>query len=319
MAGMAIAAAVAALAPNGVVLSIALSLFFFSTGTATALAQATLVDRSPEPGRTMARWALISTIGDLGAPALFAVLAIFDRGWRSAFGVTAIVLGVATLGLTAVDIPGEGSGDDETPLWRTLWSALRDRRLVAWLFAMALCDLLDEIVIIFASLHVEHDLHGGPFLVSAVVAALVAGAAIGLVQVDRLLKRRAELTVLTMSAIACAVSYLAWLLAPEPWLAVVLMIPVGMFSAPLYPLAAAQAYKLRPGESGAVLAAGHVFTPFGLALPWLLGLAADHWGTLVALSLLVIEPIGIAILALLARRAVHPGGTGGAGSVDAVE
>jgi MFS family permease len=301
MAGMAVAAVIAAMAPNAIVLSIALSLFFFTTGTATSLAQATLVDRSPEPGRTMARWTLVSTVGDLGAPVLFALLAVVDRGWRSAFAVVAGVLIAATIGLCSVDIPGDGSGDDESPLWNTLWSALRDRKLVAWLFGMALCDLLDEILIVFASLHVSSDLDGGPFLISAVVGALVAGSAIGLVMVDRLLKRRAELSVLAASAIACVASYALWLLAPTPWLAVVLMVPVGMTSAPLYPLSAAQAYAMRPEQSGAVLAAGHVFTPFGLALPWLLGLAADHWGTRVALALLAIEPIGVAILALAAR------------------
>jgi MFS family permease len=301
MAGMAVASAMAALAPNAIVLSIALSLFFFTTGTATSLAQATLVDRSSEPGRTMARWALVSTLGDLGAPALFALLALFDRGWRSAFAVVAVVLVAATIGLCSVDIPGDGSGDDESPLWNMLWSALRDRKLVAWLFGMALCDLLDEILIIFASLHVSNDLDGGPLMISAVVGALVAGSAIGLVMVDRLLKQRAELTVLAASAIACAASYALWMLAPTPWLAVVLMVPVGMTAAPLYPLSAAQAYAMRPEQSGAVLAAGHIFTPFGLALPWLLGLAADHWGTRTALGLLAIEPIGIAILAIASR------------------
>jgi predicted MFS family arabinose efflux permease len=145
-----------------------------------------------------------------------------------------------------------------------------------------------------------------PLLISAVVGALVAGSAIGLVVVDRLLKRRAELSVLAASASACVASYALWMFAPTPWLAVVLMVPVGMTSAPLYPLTAAQAYAMRPEQSGAVLAAGHVFTPFGLALPWLLGLAADHWGTRAALALLAIEPIGIAILAITTRRSSPP-------------
>lgn len=75
------------------------------------------------------------------------------------------------------------------------------------------------------------------------------------------------------------------------------MIPVGATAAPLYPLAAAQAYARRPGRSGSVLAASHLFTPLGLALPWLLGTVADRAGLLVALALLVVQPLGLVALA----------------------
>jgi fucose permease len=73
-------------------------------------------------------------------------------------------------------------------------------------------------------------------------------------------------------------------------------VPVGVFAAPLYPLAASQAYARRPEESGAVLAVGHLFTPFGLALPWALGAIADRAGTYVALLLLLVQPLGLLLL-----------------------
>jgi fucose permease len=84
--------------------------------------------------------------------------------------------------------------------------------------------------------------------------------------------------------------------------ALVLAIPVGFASAPLYPLAAAQAYATRPQQSGAVLAASHLFTPLGLLLPWLVGVIADHVGTTVALALLVAQPLCLVVLVIVSRK-----------------
>ncbi|HEX5060449.1 MAG TPA: hypothetical protein VFV99_13870 [Kofleriaceae bacterium] len=107
---------------------------------------------------------------------------------------------------------------------------------------------------------------------------------------------------LAASAIGCAVSYVPWLAAPTPLLSMLLMVPVGACVAPLYPLAAAQAYARQPDASGAVLAAGHLFTPLALALPFLVGTVADHAGTLAALVLLLLQPLGLVVLVGTTRR-----------------
>jgi fucose permease len=122
------------------------------------------------------------------------------------------------------------------------------------------------------------------------------GDVIGLVAIDRLLRTRSERELLVACSIGCIASYVPWLLAPTPLAATLLAAPVGVFAAPLYPLVAAQAYAARPGASGSVLAASHLFTPLGLALPWLLGEVADAWGTLAALALLVLQPLGLVLL-----------------------
>jgi hypothetical protein len=131
----------------------------------------------------------------------------------------------------------------------------------------------------------------------------VIGGAVGLVACDRLLTFRSERWVLVASALGCAASYVVWLTATTPWLATALMLPVGACAAPLYPLAAAQAYARKPEASGAVLAAGHLFTPLGLALPFLVGTVADHAGTSVALALLALQPLGLVVLTAATRRA----------------
>ena len=80
-----------------------------------------------------------------------------------------------------------------------------------------------------------------------------------------------------------------------------LVLMVNALAAPLYPLASAQAYARCPGRSSVVLVTSHLFAPFGLALPWLLGWVADHAGTFVALALLAAQPVGLVVLGALTR------------------
>jgi hypothetical protein len=131
-----------------------------------------------------------------------------------------------------------------------------------------------------------------------VVATSRGSGAIGLVLLEKLLAKHGERTLLIGFGSACACAFAAWICAPNVWSSVVLMIPVGATSTPLYPLVAAQAFARRPDSSGAVLAASHLFTPLGLALPFAVGAIADHAGTYVALAVLIVQPIGLVVLAL---------------------
>jgi len=81
------------------------------------------------------------------------------------------------------------------------------------------------------------------------------------------------------------------------WLSAVGMLAVGATASPLYPIVAAQAYAALPGRSGTVNAAGHLFTPVAMALPWLLGRLADRAGTMAALLVLVAEPLALFLIA----------------------
>jgi len=151
---------------------------------------------------------------------------------------------------------------------------------------------------VLASIHVRDDFAASAAWQTATVAALIAGNAIGLALLDRALKKTSELRVLAIAAAGCAIAYAAWMFAPSPLWSLVAMIPVGLCAAPLYPLASAQAYAARPESSGLVLAASHLFTPLGLAIPFGLGAIADLAGTRIALAVLLVEPIAICILAI---------------------
>ncbi|HUJ61284.1 MAG TPA: MFS transporter [Kofleriaceae bacterium] len=305
LAALAVAAIAAALAPGPALLAAALAVGYVASGAASSLAQATVVDRAPDArGRTLARWTLLGVAGDLAAPAMMAALAALGATWRAGFAAVAAVLIGWTALVWARPFPEPAraaeADDPPAPLWAALRAALADRRLVWWLFATALCDLLDELFVVFASIHVRDDLGASAWWQSATVAAFVAGGALGLATLDRVLRRHGELAVLVAASVACAVSYAAWLAAPSAWACALAIVPVGATASVLYPLASAQAYAARPGASGAVLAASHLFTPLSLALPWLVGAVADRAGTHVALALLAAQPIGIAVISACA-------------------
>jgi fucose permease len=190
----------------------------------------------------------------------------------------------------------------EPSVLSALAEAVRNRRLMFWLGATAMCDLLDEIVIVFAALHLRDSLDAGPIARSIVLGTGIVGAVAGVLLTDRLLSRIEPLRLLVATSIACAVVYVAWLVAPVVWLSALLFFLVGVTAAPMYPIASAQAYRALPGRSGTVNAAGHCFTPLTLAAPWALGVLADFSNVQVALALLLLQPIGLLLAALSALR-----------------
>jgi predicted MFS family arabinose efflux permease len=306
-AAMAVGFALCAAAPAAWWLAIALALTYVANGVAVNLAQASLVDLHPDRrARTMARWSLLGLLGDLGTPAVLVALAWLGLGWRAAFALMAALLGLWAILLARQPLrPPARDGDDdgdEPPvgMWRALGEALRRRKLVAWLFGMALCDLLDEILVVLASLRLRHELGIGAAWTGIIMMAYPIGGAVGLVICERLARRIGPARLLALFAAACGFAFVLWLTATTAAPSAALMLLVGATTAPLYPLACAQAYAALPGRSGAVLAAGHLFTPLTLALPFALGLVADRCGVVAALVLLVAQPIGLGLLALVA-------------------
>jgi predicted MFS family arabinose efflux permease len=305
LAALALSALAIALAPGPALLAAAISVAWVATGVSVSLAQAELCDTHPnDRDRVMTRWALMGVIGDLAAPVLYAGLSALALGYRAAHVLVGALIAVHALALLRVpfpDAPREAEQEDES-LWASLTVALRSRKLLVWLGACFLCELLDEILVVFASLRLRDELGAGPVVRSAAMAVCTLGGALGLFLSERLLARLSPLRVLALASCACTASYAGFLCTSSLGMAVLTLFLVGATATPLYPIAAAQAYAALPGRSGAVNAAGHLFTPLSLALPWLLGTLADRRGTTAALLVLLAQPVGLLLIALWQGR-----------------
>lgn len=303
--GMAVAALAAAVAPSIWLVGAAMALAFVASGCAVSLSQAALIDARPgERERVMARWTLAGAIGDLAGPALVALAAQTALGWRAAFLAVAAVAALYALALGRAELPlaaercGDGEDGDGAAVV-TFWAAVRRPRLVAWSLATALCGLLDEILLVFAALHLRDDLGLEAAARSAVLGAFVAGGVAGLLALDRLLQSRSPRWILLVSSALCAASYGGWIAAGSPWVSAALLFVCGATAAPMYPVAMARAYACLPGASGTVNAVGHLFTPFAVAAPFALGWLADSAGLAATLIALLAQPLGVGIVAAL--------------------
>ena len=126
-------------------------------------------------------------------------------------------------------------------------------------------------------------------------------SAVGLLGAERLLGRARPLPLLAAFSALGAVAYVGWVFAPTVAASGAMLFVVGLLTAPLYPLAKAQAYRSLPDQAGMVNAVGRVFAPLDLAVPLGLGLVADHVGLVAALLLLVAQPVGLFWIAVRDR------------------
>ena len=308
LAALGLANGLAAAAPSYGWLFLALLLFGPASGLGVGLSQAALVDSDPKrPETWLHRWTLAGALGDLAAPALVGLTLWLGWGWRGAFAVCGALSLLFAVLIATRPFPAPTGGDDAAgdPGWQTaLRQALTHRRLLVWAAALVACSLLDEILIVLATLRMTRDLGLAEGQALWVIAALSLGGVVALALTEsRSLRRRISTRPLALLVTVCLVSigaHLAFVLAPSlPWL--LALAPVsGAAIALQYPLAKAQLYRALPGRTGTALAVAGLFGPIDLALPVLLGLAADHFGLTLALLLLTLQPT-----ALLAAAAVR--------------
>jgi predicted MFS family arabinose efflux permease len=305
LAVMALASVACALAPSPWWFAVAVAVSGIANACGVELAQATLIDAHPAAReRTMARWVLFGAIGDLLAPVLLAALAFTGLGWRTGFLMMAVVLGGWAVLVARAPFPGAAAaGDDDgggepEGLLVGLRLALGNRRLLGWMVACWACDLLDEVLVILASVHLRDHLGATAVERSVVLGAGVAGGLGGLWLLDRALGVRPARSILIASTVACLGCYVMWMAAPVVWLSAVMFALVGVTVSPLYPLTMAQCYAALPGRSGALHAASRITTPLVLGTPWLLGWLGDTCGTVVALAAVTAAPLGILAVAL---------------------
>jgi MFS family permease len=300
LAVLALATVLAALAPSPWLLAVAMSVAGAASGVACSLAQGALVEAEPHAReRAMTRWTLAGALGDLAAPLLVALVGVAALGWRTAMLVAATLVGAIAIAVARARVGAIAADerDDEGPAG--LRDLLRNRTLVAWLAGVTTCALLDEILVALAALHLRFDLGASEATTAFALGVWAAGCGVGLVVIERALARVEPRRLLVVGAIGCAVATLAWLAATSAAWAAVGLFAVGLTSAPLYPIAKAQAFAACPGRAALIGAAAQLFAPVEIALPWLLGALADATSLTVALAALVLEPLALLALALV--------------------
>lgn len=304
----------AACASSAWVLALALGGWASAGGIACGLSQGALMDAYPhERERWMTRWTLMGALGDTCSPALVLGSTALGFGWRGGLAAAAalhllhaLVLARAMRRVHAVGALTEDEDEESRPLLERLRAGVRDRSLLAWLGACALCCLLDEILIAFGAMFLRDDFGADVNMQAGAFTACAIAGALGLALSDRLLTRVDPMRLLLLSSLACAFAFISWLCASTVAGSIVALALVGAFTAPLYPICAARAYAARPAEAGLVAAVDQLFSPISIVAPIALGLLADRFGVLTALTVLLLQPLGVGALALVHVRSKVP-------------
>jgi predicted MFS family arabinose efflux permease len=306
LAALGVVCAAAGLAPSYALLAVALVLYGPISGCGVALAQASLADARPENlERLLVRWTFSGGLGDLLAPSLVAFAALFTVGWRGAFVAVGMLLVGYALLLSHQRFPepvAHAAAEDQPGLGAALVAALRNPGLVRWAVAVALCALMDEILIAFTSLYLADVLALDLAARTAALTACGLGVIAGLVASDALLARFSPRALLLASSAACALAWAAFLSVAGALAVSLALFATGAFASVHYPLVKAQAYRALPGRSGTVNAVLTLFGVGELAMPVLLGLSADAFGLRATLALLVLQPLGLLVLAIARMR-----------------
>ena len=285
-------------ATGPVSLSAAVSAWFIASGVCTGVAMGQLAAKSAgDMAASLQRWGQASELGDLLGPVLFGALASVGIGWRGLALCGAVAAALNALAVRAVpeEVPVEDDEPDPAPLLEVARAALADRVLLGWLLASACCTFLDEILVAWGGLFLRQEVGLDGRGEAVQLAAASVGGLLGSALVERCVGRfGARRCFVAMSGV-CAAALVTWVHFPTvPWIAL-----VGASAAPMWPLAQAMAYARLPGRPGLVAALDKLTFPIELAAPLIVGWVAATWGPGAAVMALAVQPVVVAVVALL--------------------
>lgn len=304
--------ALAGLSHDYLLLLLAVAIADPAIGATVGLAQAALVEQQPQIAtRTLARWTLLSSVGDLLAPLIVAVTAAAGGGWTALSFVGASVWLLAACATLPLPFPRpaisvETSDDDSaqsgwTGLRLAIGAALRDRVLLRWMGILVMATMVDEIFLGFTGLLLRDRLHASVASVSLLLALGMIGGMAALVILERVLARHADqprlgIRLLPWLALLALAGIVTLLLAPWLWLAAIALIAIGLGVTGWYPIARAATYDRLPGRAGLARAITGLVMPVELLLPVVVGLLAERFSLVAALGFLGLAPLGVLLL-----------------------
>jgi FSR family fosmidomycin resistance protein-like MFS transporter len=282
-----------------------------ASGAFVSLSQATLMDLKPgREAQSMARWTAAGSLGNLLGPLLLVGVLALGLGWRAAFLVLAL-LALGLVLLTSLQRFPRGAAttraadEPEAPnaSWRTvagdllrnLWAALRNPRLLRWLFLLEFSDLLLDVLTDYLPLYLT-DVTGLSTAFAGILlsVSLLASFAADLLLIP-LLERFPGRKVVRLSAGLALVVYPAFLLAPWLPVKIALLLALRFTTIGWYSVLQGEAYAAVPGRSGTVSAAGSLGSLLVGGLTWLIGWVANEAGLQASLWLLLLGPLALVL------------------------
>ncbi len=291
-----------------VVLLAAFTVFFPASGAFVSLTQAELMDAWPSltTAQLMARWDLAGWTGAVAGPLLLVAVLAAGGGWRAAFAALAGLAALAWLGTclreplpTRAATQGVGAdGDPEAGgafavQLRTVLAALRDWSVVRWVLLINVADLLVDVLTGFLALYLVDVAHLAPPIAALGIAIRLGAGLAGDAALVFVLDRVADVTVLRASAVAAALLYPGFLLAPGPAAKLVILALLSAATAPWYPLLQARLYANLPGRSSVAVTLSSAAGLVGGLGPLAVGLIAGAFGLSWALAGLVVVPVAV--------------------------
>jgi FSR family fosmidomycin resistance protein-like MFS transporter len=303
MLGLVVALALAGSSPTFSILLLAFLLMGATNGPILGMGLGFLIETNVDESlRTMTRWTLMAALGDLAGPALIAAAFAFGMGWRALFWASALIWLVSFVALAIQRLPAKiSTAEEDEPLsWRVVREnvalALRTPFLLRWLFLVLMPSFLDEMFLAFSALLLQDRLGMSPAAISVALGIQVTGGLVGLLLLERFGHRFQPSRLLGWLALVTLAGLSLLVLSPTPLLAIIALWITGVGASGWYPIASAEAYRALPGRLGTVRAIYSLGTPLEVAVPLLIGLAAERWGIQVGMSLIMLAPIAVLLL-----------------------
>ena len=168
--------------------------------------------------------------------------------------------------------------------------------MLRWLGLLVAGDLLVDGLTGFLALYLVDVVHLRPEVAALAIAVRLGSALAGdavLVFVLERAARDGDLTVLRVSAVAAALAYPGFLLAPGLAAKLAILAALSMATAAWYPLVQARLYGSLPGRSSIAVTLGSAAGMAGGLGPLAVGMAAQSFGLPRALAVLIVVPVVI--------------------------
>jgi FSR family fosmidomycin resistance protein-like MFS transporter len=297
-----LALALTAISHSLLTLMAAFILFSPSSGAFVGLSQSSLMDIDPtRHEQNMTRWTFAGSVGVVTGALAMGILVALGGTWRQFYALAALLSLIIVLIVRRYSFaaPKSDSDEDVEPGLidgiRLGLQALRRPAVLRWLLLLEFGDLMLDVLYGYLALYFVDVVGVSEVQAGVAVAVWTIIGLIGSLLMIPLLERVRGLRYLKISAWLELGLFIAFLLIPGFVPKLIVLTLIGLFNAGWYSILKGQLYSAMPGQSGTVMAVSSISGFIGSAIPFCIGLAADHLGLNVAMGLLILGPIMLLI------------------------